>query len=287
MSKVPISVIVTTKNEEKNIRQCLESIMWADEIFIVDSQSEDATLDIAGEYTDKIYQFHCDGRLPKKKNWALRNMPFSYDWVLLLDADEIAPQSLEDEVRELLKNNRGCSAFVSRFDCYFLGKPIKHGDPTRKLVFFKHNKASYEELDDFGLEGRADVEVHEHQIIDGKIGFLKSRIMHNDRKNLFHYFNRHNRYSSWEAHLIYKNRYNEDSSKNIAAKTSGSWLNTRRLMKNIFLKLPFKPLIYFIYGYFIRLGFLDGYPGFAYNMCKAFYAFQISLKVRELKKGQK
>ncbi|MBD3379242.1 MAG: glycosyltransferase [Candidatus Omnitrophica bacterium] len=283
-NKVPISILIMTKNEEKNIRQCLESVKWADEIFIVDSQSEDRTLDIAGEYTDKIYQFEWNGKFPKKKNWSIKNMSFSHEWVLMLDADEIVPESLGAEIRSILENDQGCSGFVARFNYYFLGKLIRYGDPVRKVVFFKHKKASYEELDDSALEDRADVEVHEHQIINGKVGFLKTRITHNDQRDLYYYFNRHNRYSSWEAYLLETHRYDRGAGKNINGKSFRDWLSLRRTLKRFFYRLPCKPLIYFFYTYILRFGFLDGYPGFAYNVCKAIYIYEIELKRYEIRR---
>src|SRR5262249_46749472 len=91
--KLPISVIVPIKNEERNIAACLESVEWADEIWVVDSHSSDGALAIARRYTDKIAQFDYSGGFPKKKNWALQNLPLKHEWVLLLDADErVTPQ---------------------------------------------------------------------------------------------------------------------------------------------------------------------------------------------------
>ncbi len=285
--KIPVSVLIVTKNEELNIRQCLESVKWADEIFIVDSHSTDGTIRIAKEYTDKIIQFSWNGKLPKKKSWSLKNLPFSYEWVLTLDADEVAPPGLKEELSAILEREGGYAGYVAKFNYYFLGKIIRYGDPVRKLVFFKHRLTDFEQLDDSELGFKADVEVHEHPIVSGKTGFLKTRLIHNDQRDLAYYFDRHNRYSSWEAFLIHKNRYGERSSEIIKPHLIRDWMSLRRLAKYIFFRLPFKPLAYFIYSYIFRLGFLDGYPGFAYNLCKAFYAFQISLKLHEFKLKEK
>ena len=285
--KVPISVLIMTKNEELNILHCLESIKWAAEIFIVDSHSTDNTVETSKRYTDKIIQFDWNGKLPKKKEWSLKNLPFSYEWVLTLDADEVAPAQLKDEISAILEKKGQYDGCVAKFNYYFLGKLIKHGDPVRKLIFFKHKLTGFEQLDDSGSDFRAEVEVHEHPIVRGQVGCLKSHIIHNDRRKLMHYFDRHNRYSTWEAFLMHRGKYRETSSGIIQTKLTKDWISLRRLSKYIFLRLPFKPLFYFIYAYIFRLGFLDGYAGFAYNVCKAFYAFQIGLKRYEYKMEDK
>ena len=97
--KVPLSLFVPCKNEETNLARCLQSVRWIDEIFVVDSQSTDRTTSIAEEYGAKVMQFEYKGGWPKKKNWALENLPFSNEWVLILDADECLPPEAEDEIR--------------------------------------------------------------------------------------------------------------------------------------------------------------------------------------------
>ena len=87
-SKIPVSVLIPAKNEELNLPACLESVAIADEVFIVDSQSEDRSLEIAANYGVKVVQFHFNGRWPKKKNWSLENLPFRNDWVLIVDCDD-------------------------------------------------------------------------------------------------------------------------------------------------------------------------------------------------------
>ena len=84
---VPVSVLVPIKNEVANLRKCLDSVMWADEIFVVDSQSTDGSLEIAQECGAHVVQFHFNGTWPKKKNWALENLPFRNEWIFILDAD--------------------------------------------------------------------------------------------------------------------------------------------------------------------------------------------------------
>ena len=100
--KVPVSILIPIKNEENNLPRCLDSIKWADEIFIVDSQSEDKSVEIAENYWAKVVQFHFNGTWPKKKNWALENLPFQNEWVFILDADEVLPPGAELEIKNLV-----------------------------------------------------------------------------------------------------------------------------------------------------------------------------------------
>ena len=287
--KVPISVLIPTKDEELNIRQCLESVKWADEIAIIDSHSTDKTLEIAKEYTDKIYQFRWSGRYPKKKNWALENIPISHEWVLIPDADERISRKLAAEIKDVVENGSRYAGYIVRYQYWFLGRLIKHGDPVRKLIFFRHKLGNFEKLEDEHIKTNADVEVHEHPVIDGKIGSFKGVVLHHDERPLYFYLDRHNRYSTWEAELLFRQKYIKSSDKKIEARALGNIAEFRRLLKNIFLYLPFKPLVYFIYSYIVRFGFLDGYPGLCYNICKSIYAYQIGLKLHELKlkKGYK
>jgi glycosyltransferase involved in cell wall biosynthesis len=101
MTKVPLSLFVPCKNEEANLARCLQSVPWVDEIFVVDSQSTDRTASIAEEHGAKVVQFEYKGGWPKKKNWALENLPFSHEWVLILDADECLPPEAERRSEKL------------------------------------------------------------------------------------------------------------------------------------------------------------------------------------------
>src|SRR4051794_13622266 len=100
--RVPLSVIVPIKNEAENLPRCLDSIAWADEIFVVDSQSNDGSPQIAQERRAQVVQFNFNGTWPKKKNWALENLPFKHEWVLILDADEVLPPEARDEIAQAI-----------------------------------------------------------------------------------------------------------------------------------------------------------------------------------------
>ena len=270
-----------TKDEELNIRPCLESVKLANEIVIVDSASMDRTLHIAREYTDRILQYVWDGKNPKK-GWSVHTPAFKHDWIFMIDADERATPEFMEELRGIVSfSGDQKDGYLVRYNYCFLGRIIRHGDPVRKLVVFRKSKTTFEKYAIGEVDGVKTLEVgHEHPVLSGKLGRMNSRILHRDERSLYYYFDRHNHYSSWEAYLTHTDKYVGCS----LSKDPISYSLLRRSLKTIFLNTPFcKPLIYFIYGYFLRLGFLDGPAGFSYNMCKAFYAFQITLKVRELK----
>jgi len=277
--KVPISVIIPTRNEEMNICQCLESVKWADEIFVVDSESRDRTAEIAKGYTDNVVIFRWNGKWPKKKNWSLEKLPLSHEWVLFLDADEQATPELAEEIRKVVCSGTEFSGFLVKYDFYFLGKSLKHGVLFWKCVLFKHRLGRFEKIDVPEVTGY-DVEVDEHPLIKGKVGKLRNRMVHHDFKDLHHFFDRHNIYSDWEARLrSYKTKRNKE--KEIKASLFGSEIERRRFLKELFFKLPGRPVIYFLYSYLIRGGFLDGKAGYKYNVLKAFYYFSVDIKLYE------
>src|SRR5262249_35499623 len=143
MHKLPISVLIPVKNEERNIAACLESVSWADEIWVVDSHSTDRTVEIAEQYTDLIIQFDYNGGQMKKKNWALENIPFKHEWVLIVDCDERVTPELEAEICRVLSRPGEDEApqgyYVNR-RLIFLGRWIKHCGwyPSWNLRLFKH-----------------------------------------------------------------------------------------------------------------------------------------------------
>ena len=126
-----------------------------------------------------------------------------------------------------------------------------------------------------------DVELHEHPVVRGPIGRLHAPMIHHDFEDLHHLFQRHNIYSDWEA-LLRKRYRHRNFDGEIRPRLFGSAVERRRFLKRFFLSLPGKPGVYFFYSYVLRGGFLDGRPGFIYNVLKAFYWYQISIKKYEI-----
>jgi len=286
--KVPVSVLLPTRNEQENIGKCLESLAWADEVCVVDSRSSDGTVEIARGMGAKVFNFSWDGRGLRKYNWALRNVPWKHDWLLIVDADEEVSPDLQAEIGETLRRPTSHVGFLIRFHYYFLGQLLRHGDPLWKLILFRHALAHIENRDVPEITSHMDVELHSYPIMEGSIGRLRSPMIHRDRADLHHHFDRHNTYSDGEALLRTRYRYRSRAAE-VHPRLLGTPVERRRFLKRLFLSLPGKPWVYFTYSYLLRGGFLDGRAGFTYNVLKSFYWYQIGIKEHEiqLREGRK
>jgi glycosyltransferase involved in cell wall biosynthesis len=282
-SKIAVSVLIPAKNEEANLPACLESLTRADEIFVVDSQSSDRTVEIAETYGATVEQFYFNGRWPKKKNWSLENLPFRNEWVLIVDCDERIPPELWDEIALAIQNPDYDGYYLNR-KVFFLGKWIRYGGkyPDWNLRLFKHKKGRYENLKTEDIPNTGDNEVHEHVILDGSVGYLKNDMLHIDFRDIYHWLERHNRYSNWEARVYLNLLNSKDDSGTIGANLFGDAVQRKRFLKKLWVRLPFKPTLRFILFYIIRLGFLDGKAGYIYGRLLSQYEFQIGVKLYEL-----
>ncbi len=270
MNKIPISVIVSVKNEALNLPSCLEKLERFAQIIVVDSGSTDDTMAIASTMGAEVLQFNWNGKFPKKRNWALQNANLLYEWILFLDADEFVTDEFVSEVatKTLDPNYNG---FTIQFENYFMGKKLRYGYGFKKSALFKKSKGAYEKIDE-DLWSHLDMEVHEHPIIEGRIGVIKSKVVHKDFKNLDHYIAKHNAYSTWEAQ-----RYLQ------LKEAQNGYLSLNQKIKYGLLNTGFLPMVYFIGAYFLKFGFLDGKEGFYLARFKAHYFFQIQAKVALLK----
>ncbi len=165
--KLPVSVIVAARNEEKNLPRCLEALREVGEVYVIDSQSTDATPEIARSFGAKVVQFHYQGGWPKKRQWAMENLPLAYDWILLLDADEAVTPELAEEIRRAIQA-RNVNGYYISLRMHFLGRVLRHGDASFwKLSLFRRDKGRYECRLKNQDSSMADMEVHEHVVVDG------------------------------------------------------------------------------------------------------------------------
>ncbi len=279
-SKVPISVLIPIKNEAGNLSRSLGSVLWADEIFVVDSQSSDGSQEIATSLGACVVQFHFSGRWPKKKNWALDNLPFKHEWVFILDADEVLPPEAEQEFRDIvMQPNQSQAGYWINRRFMFMGKWLKHAYyPNWNLRLFKHRLGRYEKLTDVNTDS-GDNEVHEHVVVDGDTGFLHSEMDHFAFPSVAVFVEKHNRYSNWEARVAL-DRYISASDEQIQKRN----VSLRRLLKRISHRLPFRPLLRFLYVYLWQRGFLDGFEGYYFARMHGLYELLCVAKTRELRK---
>ncbi len=279
-SPVPISVLIAVRNEAHNLPRCLEPLQgWADEIVVVDSQSTDGTVEIAEAAGATVLQFHYTGGWPKKRQWALDTHDFRNDWILLLDADEILLKPIQEEIASAIRRS-DYDGYWLRFQLHFLGRQLKHGGfDLWKLFLFRKGKGRYERrIEGEQTPNMADIEVHEHVVVDGKVGRLRHPIRHENWNSLYRYIEKHNEYSEWEARVYLEGHHGE-----VQPHFWGTQAERRRWLKARLVRVPGFPLLTFFYHYVFRLGFLDGRPGLIYCTLKGVQRFHAKAKWYELR----
>lgn len=273
MSRVPVSVVVPVKNEAANLPRCLASVAWAGEMWVVDSHSTDATAEIAARTGARVVQFEFNGTWPKKKNWALENLAFAHEWVLLLDADETLPPEAEAEIRAIVTQPGGPDGYWINRRFNFLGQWLRHAYyPNWNLRLFRHARGRFEKLTDAATDS-GDVEVHEHVVVRGETARLRAEMDHFAFPSVASFIEKHNRYSNWEARVALERAHGA------APREVGA----RRWLRRLSLVLPCRPLLRFLYVYVWQRGFLDGRAGYYFARLHATYEFLCVAKTYELK----
>ncbi len=242
-----ISVAIITKNEEANIRGCLESVRWADDIVVVDSGSTDRTLEICAEFPVRVFAEEWKG-FARQKNSALAKT--RHEWVLSLDADERVTDKLKEEIAQALGAKESPEGYFLARKNFFLGKWIKHCGwyPDHNLRLFRKGRGLFEER-----------EVHERVTIQGRIGYLKEPLEHFTYRTLSDFIQRLDRYSSLAA---------------LEMRREG-----RRFRRRDFF---FRPPFTFFQMYLLRAGFLEGYSGLLLSVLYSFYTFAKYSKLKEI-----
>jgi glycosyltransferase involved in cell wall biosynthesis len=275
-NSAPLSLLIPCKNEEANIKKCIKSVDWIDERFVVDSQSTDKTIDIAEKLGATVVQFEYKGGWPKKKNWALENLPFSHEWVLILDADECLPPEAEEEIRKIVTNpdEKHAGYWINR-RYFFLGKPLKHAYfPNWNLRLFKHKMGRYEKITELNTDS-GDNEIHEHVVVKGTTGRLNSIMDHYAFPSIDSFVEKHNRYSNWEAVV-------ESSAEDDETALQHDGVKGKRRLRKVFRKLPFRPTLRFFYVYLWQKGILDGWRGYIFARLHAQYEFLSQAKAKAI-----
>lgn len=242
-----LSVVIITHNEEDNIRECIESVQWADEVIVIDSGSTDKTEEICRAFGVHFIKETWKG-FAHQKNSAIEKA--TQDWILSLDADERVTPELKAEITDVIRSNNPKDGYSIARKNFFLGRWIKRCGwyPDYNLRLFQRGKGL------FGIR-----EVHEAVKINGATGHLKYPMEHHTYKSLEDFMERLDRYSTLAAQELLK----ENKAYGI-------------------LHIMFRPLYTFISMYLLRLGFLEGYYGFVISVLYAFYTFLKYTKLREL-----
>jgi glycosyltransferase involved in cell wall biosynthesis len=268
-----ISAVVFTKNEELNISNCIKSLSDFSEIIVVDSNSEDLTTVIAKELGAKVINFKWSGNYPKKRQWTLENISFQNEWILFVDADERVPQNLKCELDSRFDElNSNFSAGIITLSYKFNGKLLRFGQKPRKISLLRIGKVSWPTINDLDIGGMGELEGHYQPSIVGKTARIKSHMIHDDRDPYVSWVNRHVRYAEWEASLRLRGEVNATVKSH---KIPGA---------KLFHSLPAKGFFFFIFSFFIKLGFLDGKSGFNYAISKSWYYWLIGVLEKEARK---
>jgi glycosyltransferase involved in cell wall biosynthesis len=278
--KTAVTALILTLNEEGNIGACLESLRWAAEVLVVDSLSTDRTVAIAKGLGARVFSHVFDG-YARQRNWALENLPFSNEWVLMLDADERVPNELAEEIARIVGTIEVDRAgYYVKFRLFFLGRWLKHGGlyPTWLLRLFKRHRVRIEERP-----------LNEHVILDGEAGYLQNPFDHCDNQTLSHWILKHDRYSTLEAEEYLRERFGGGYQDSIRTGFWGTQAQRKRWLRlHVWNRLPLllRPFLFFFRNYILKRGFLDGEPGFIYHVLWSFwYPFLSDAKILEIQGG--
>ncbi|MFA3781440.1 glycosyltransferase family 2 protein [Melioribacteraceae bacterium 4301-Me] len=244
--KNKLSVLIIAGNEEKNIKDCLESVKWADEIVLIDSESKDKTIEIAKQFTDKIFIKKWEGFSPQRK-YGLEKV--SYDWVLSLDADERVSDELKNEIQRLLNSEPKFDSYLIPRKNFFLGKHITscNWSPDYQLRLFKKNKASV-----------TNRKVHEGYYVEGERGKLKGKLIHYTHQSIAVTIDKINYYSTLEA----QEKFNK---KKVSC-----------------LDILIHPFAAFFSHFILRRGFKDGIHGLMVSIIHAMTNILTYMKIWEI-----
>lgn len=273
---IPVSVIVMTRDEAECLPACLAALTRFAQVLVVDSASGDGTAEIARAGGAEVVNFHWNGRLPKKKQWCLDNLPFACRWALFVDADEVVTAELADEIAALFSAgppDRAGYYIIGR--PVFLGRELRFGWVNRKLALIDRTRARFPAVDDLDVACMWEVEGHFQPVLNGPAGRLKAHMLHDDRKPLAAWFMRHARYAQWEAALSEDGRLDR-------LDAAEPW--RRRWAKRFYRRLPLRPLAVFLVAYLLRLGFLDGRAGLTHAAARAVYCWQVAACRRDLRR---
>lgn len=272
--KNDITAIILTKNEEENIVRCIESVKdWIDRIVVVDSGSTDKTIELAESLGAEIYHHVPFVDYAKQFNWAIDNADIKTKWVFRLDADEVVPGDLRDEIVNALHDHAedDVNGMMMRYKVYFMGKFLTHGGiyPFLKITIFKYGKGRFE-----------DRSMGEHIVIpEGQVMDLKHDCLHYDFKSLDAWISKHNWYATREVKDYFDVRSGREN-----AILDGQPEKAKKLRDGLYYKLPkfLRARLYFWYRYYIKLGFLDGQAGYVHAFLQAYwYRYLVDAKIME------
>jgi len=265
-----ISVLILTRNEERDLPGCLESVAWSDDVHVLDSFSDDSTVAQAKALGARVTQRVFEG-YASQRNAGLQ-LPFAHEWILMLDADERIPPNLAAEMRRFVSevSPKVSAARLRRRDLW-RGRWLHHAQMSPLFIRLVRRGRVH-----------CEREVNEAYVVNGEVRDLQCPFDHYPfSKGLEHWIAKHNVYSRMEAELICRNAVPRPSLR--LALFATDFHERRRHQKAIFYRLPGRPFVKFLYLILVRRAFLDGWPGIHYSALLAFYEYLIVLKTQELR----
>lgn len=266
MSAIPVSVMIFTLNEEIHLPSCLAALGWCDDVIVIDSFSSDRTAELCQQSNVRFFQNHFDG-FGNQRNWALQNTAPRHEWILVLDADErVTPELVAEMAAIVHQPPADTGAFRLKRRLYVWGRWLRYSSlyPTWVVRFIHRGRVVY------ANRGHAET-----QTVTGSIGDLTSDLIDENLKGIDEWFERQNRYSRKEADFELADTDGPLQLGDLAARDP---LLRRAAIKRLSRRLPARGLLYFVYGYVWKRGFLDGSDGFVFCLMRAMYQSQIAIK---------
>lgn len=248
---LPVSVLVTTRNEAACLARCLASLSAFGEVVVIDSGSKDDTARIAQSFGVRVVPFAWNGQYPKKRQWCLDQLALAHEWIFFVDADEAVPPALSAEIADILQAPAHDGYFVDGL--YVVeGRVLRHGLRNSKLALFKRNAFAFPVVNDLDIPGMGEMEGHYQPVplTGGTTGRLQSPMLHYAYESGESWEKRHERYAAWEAGMNARGAWPVDP------------VPARQRLKEIFRVLPCRGLIAFAHSYIYKRGFLEGAAGF-------------------------
>lgn len=249
--KIPVSVIVTTLNEEKNLARCLAALERFDEVVVVDSGSTDATCAIARGFGATVIPFMWNGRYPKKRQWCLDTLALKHDRIFFVDGDEEITSKLCAEIAAL---DWTCAGYFVKGAYVIDGKALRFGLKNSKLCLFDRRWVEFPVVDDLDIPGMGEMEGHYQPVLKPmatgtRIGVLKQPLHHYALEDRARWQARHDGYALWQRGVEGRNAL------------PGDPMPLRKLLKLTFMKLPGRSFLAFCHSYLFHLGVLEGKEG--------------------------
>lgn len=242
------------KKRRKKISYCLNGLSRFDDVWVIDSASQDKTTEIAESFPVTVQNFKWNSQYPKKRQYCLDNLSLKYDWVLFIDTDEFVPDILIDEIENLLSTEPCEAGFFITGKYRINGKVLRFGLHNKKIALLHRRRMEFPVVDDLDIPGMGEIEGHYQPILKAnfqhfKIGTIKNYMIHDALDNMWAWNFRHEKYARWEAGMNAKNSWPTDPIK---------W---REIIKVYLRRSRFRAEIIFFLGFCLKLGMLDGKNG--------------------------